>query len=97
MSRLLSLLLVAALFVAGAPTADAQLGRLLDRARNAVSGSSGSETPAADDRSPATVDGRPAPVMDYLSMMKTRYILRDGYYSADKSPFIIFYPPGPDP
>ena len=106
MTRLLPLALVLALALGAAPTADAQLGRLLDRARDAVSGTAERASDAAaqaaglptgsampDDPSPATLDGRPAPVMDYFSMMRTGYVLPSGYWS-DGTHFVLFQPDG---
>lgn len=106
MLRLAPLALALLLGLASAPSADAQIGRLLNRAREAVSGTAEdasaaaqqaqtavtNRTPSPDDPSPATLNGRPAPVMDYLSMMTTGYEWTDGGYWYDGDHYLLFYP-----
>ncbi|MEM1055210.1 MAG: hypothetical protein AAGI52_06770 [Bacteroidota bacterium] len=87
--------LLAAVLAASVPTTDAQLGRLVDRARSAVTGSGGSTD--ADAPSPATVDGRPAPVLDYTRFLNMDYWPERGmvYFSGDRN-HLIFPPPDLD-
>ncbi len=83
------------LTVAEAPDADAQIGRLLNRARQAVSNSGGGADPNAP--SPATLNGQPAPVLDYSRFMQMRYYpLRGEYYFNEPKNHLIFPPAGLD-
>jgi hypothetical protein len=92
MRRTPALLVFLALLVGTAPTADAQLGRLLNRARQAVSG-----TPALDAASPAATNGRPAPMVDYSRFLgMTYWPLRGQFYFGSPSDHIVFPPEGLD-
>ena len=97
MLRLAQAFLLVALLLPSVPTADAQIGRLFNRARQAVTGN---DTPAeaqASAESPATLDGRPAPTLDYTRFLEKRYWpLRGQYYFSDPTDHLIFPPAGLD-
>lgn len=98
-----ALLLLAALAVS-TQTASAQIGGLLNRARAAVTGHSPSEAPAAAEAAeasaaaaPATVDGRPAPAMDFTRFLDLKYWpLRGMYYLGAGTDHLLFPPEGID-
>lgn len=93
---MLRLLVLAAILVASVPTADAQLGRLLNRARAAVSGDPAASADA-NAPSPSTVDGRPAPVLDYTRFLSMTYWpLRGMFYLGHGKDHLIFPPEGLD-
>lgn len=80
--RSLRLGLVLAVLVGGAAPADAQLGRLVDRARAAVTG---------PDASPRRADGAPAPAIDYASLLQTRFVSGQGTF--DLGEVALVFPP----
>ncbi|WP_412063568.1 hypothetical protein [Rubrivirga sp. IMCC45206] len=93
-SRLLSLAFLATLAVGSAPTADAQLGRLLNRATETVSNAGDRATEAAADRPPARADGAPAPAIDYASLLATRFFPAQGTF--DLGDVFLVFPPSPE-
>ena len=87
MRRLASLFLLAALALGSAPTADAQLRGLINRARDAVTGGT-SEGQASSQRN------GPAPVVDYVGLLDT--VLYGDW--DDNGTYVLFAPEdGPDP
>lgn len=66
MHRILRITFILALMAAGAPSADAQIGRIIDRARSAVTGS-GSSAPAPGESA-----------SDYARLMNTRFFVARG-------------------
>ena len=91
MSRLSSLFLVL-LFLASAPPADAQLRGLLNLARDAVSGASDTARGAVD-APPRPAEGVPAPAVDFVSLLDTRFYPQRGTF-ASSDPFLLFPPSG---
>ncbi|WP_412063569.1 hypothetical protein [Rubrivirga sp. IMCC45206] len=91
MSRVLSLTLLATLLLGDAPTADAQIGRLLDRAKEAVSGRAEQARRAAD-RPPARADGAPAPAIDFAALLDTRFDRDRGTFHLDQIPLLFPLP-----
>ncbi|WP_412063567.1 hypothetical protein [Rubrivirga sp. IMCC45206] len=102
MRRLSSLLLIG-LFLASAPTADAQLRGLLNRARDAVTDRSADareaaaatagDARAALDTPPRPADGAPMPALDFVSLLDTRFYPTAGQFGIGEA-FLLFPPPG---
>lgn len=89
-------LLLVAFVVADAPVADAQIGRLLNRAREAVTGDA---REAAEDTARRATRTGPAPAMDLGGLLDTHfYAERSEFRFSDPgNHFLLFPPSGFDP
>lgn len=94
--RRLSLALIVTFLIVSAPSADAQLRGLINRARAAVSGGAEQAQEAASravDRPPARADGAPATAIDYASLLDMRFYPQRGTFGLGDA-FLLFPAPG---
>lgn len=85
-------MLLATLFAADLPGANAQVGRLINRARTAVGGA-GAAVAQAVDRPPRPAEGAPAPALDLVSLLDTQFYPAHGSFGVGDF-FLIFPPQG---